>query len=164
MNITPEFAELYGAFAGDGWIGRGSGGLSLFITGNPADEKDYYWKRIRPLFKETTGLVVMPRAFEYWGTFGVMVCRREIIEKFLSVSAPIGKKARIITVPDFALSDSGLFVAFSRGLFDTDGCISFHKSYNKNASVWQKTNRHRPRIFFSTVSYSLAKTQESFFP
>lgn len=157
MKITPEFAELYGAFAGDGWISRGSGGLTLFITGNPADEKEYYWTRIRPLFKETARLVVTPRDFEYWGTFGVMVCRKKVIEMFISAGAPIGKKARIITVPDFALFNSRLFVAFSRGLFDTDGCINFQKSYNKNASVWQKANRHRPRIFFSTVSYSLAK-------
>ncbi len=157
MKITRAFAELYGAFAGDGWISRGSGGLSLFITGNPVNEKEYYLKRIQELFQKSFCLSVFPRSFDYWGTFGVMVCRRKVIEGFISAGAPIGKKAQKIKVPDFALSDAALFIAFARGLFDTDGCINFQKSYNKNASVWQKANRHRPRVFYATVSYSLAK-------
>ncbi len=156
MKTTSAFAELYGAFAGDGWISRGNSGLTLFITGNPADEKEYYRKRIRSLFKETVGLSVVPRDFKYWGTFGVMVCRKKIIETFISMGAPIGKKAQTIKVPDFVLSTASFFIAFARGLFDTDGCVDFRKSYGSNASIWQKTHYHRPRAFFATVSYPMA--------
>ncbi|MBS3061663.1 MAG: hypothetical protein J4215_03710 [Candidatus Diapherotrites archaeon] len=156
MNTTPEFAELYGAFTGDGWMSRGNTGITMWITGNPKDEKEYYLGRIKELFKKSLDFDVFPRDFLYWGTYGVMIGQRKIIEKFIAAGAPIGKKARIAKVPDFVLSNSELFIPFARGLFDTDGCINFQKSYNKSSVLWKKTHRHRPRVFFTTVSPELA--------
>lgn len=71
---------------------------------------------------------------------------------------PIGKKSLTVEVPEFIKADKSLSKAFIRGLFDTDGCISFQKSYNKNASKWQKQVRHKPTILFTTMSKSLIQS------
>jgi hypothetical protein len=154
QEIDKYFAELAGAFAGDGWISKGNKGLTLFISGNPKDEKPYY-KRIRFLFKKIFQITVNPRPFPYWGTFGVMVCKKEIINSFFSIGFNCGKKALTVKVPNKIQKNKKLFSYFIRGLFDTDGCIYFQKSYNKNASIWQKSVRHIPTVFFTSMSKEL---------
>lgn len=61
---SKEFAELLGAFAGDGWISKGNSGLTLFISGNPKNEVEYY-DRIKWLFNKAFAIEVKPRNFEY---------------------------------------------------------------------------------------------------
>jgi hypothetical protein len=94
------FAELLGAFAGDGWMSRGNSGISLFITGHPIDEKEYYDKRIKFLFKKVFGVEVSPRHFPYWGTYGICVGKREIIGEFINAGMAVGRKASSVAVPD----------------------------------------------------------------
>lgn len=150
------FAELLGAFTGDGWMSKGSGGISLFITGNPKNEKDYYCKRIKYLFKKTFGICVSPREFPYWATYGICIGKRGVMTRFISAGMNVGRKASTVQVPSQIISCPKYYAHFVRGLFDTDGCISFKKSYNKNASRWQKQNKHRPIITIKTVSKDLA--------
>ncbi|MEK6970799.1 MAG: LAGLIDADG family homing endonuclease, partial [archaeon] len=142
-------------FAGDGWISRGNSGYSLFITGNPKDEREYYL-RIKYLFLKKFGLTVKPREFPYWKTYGVSVTNQAIIRRFMSVGMPSGKKASIVKVPDFIQKNARYFTPFIRGVFDTDGSIYFEKSYNKNASKWQKTHHHMPVVSFVTTSECLS--------
>ncbi|MCX6801227.1 MAG: hypothetical protein NTZ73_03490 [Candidatus Diapherotrites archaeon] len=151
------FAELLGAFAGDGWMSKGSTGVSLFITGNPKDEKEYYDARIKFLFKKVFQINVSPKSFSYWGTYGICVGKKAVTEKIISSGMPIEKKCNKVTVSPSIVSDPQLHTSFIRGLFDTDGCIYFKKSYNFNASKWQKQKRHRPVIQFKTVSQKLAE-------
>ncbi len=155
--MNKYFAELLGAFAGDGWMSKGNSGISLFISGNPTDEKEYYNKRIKFLFKKTFHIDVFPRDFSYWGTYGICVGKKEVTKQFILSKMPVGKKCNIVKVPKSIISNPKMHTSFIRGLFDTDGCIYFKKSYNKNASRWQKQTRHRPTVIFSTVSINLAK-------
>lgn len=150
------FAELIGAFAGDGWMSRGGNGVSLFISCNPKNEKEYYDKQIKFLFKKVFNKNVFPRDFPYWGTYGVCVGERAITKAFIDEGMIVGRKAHRVEVPKSISSNPKFYASFIRGLFDTDGCISFKKSYNKNAREWQKKVKHRPIITFSTVSKKLA--------
>ncbi len=154
--VDKYFAELLGAFAGDGWMSKGNSGISLFLTGNPNNEKNYYDNRISFLFNKVFHISVHPRDFYYWGTYGVCVGKKSVTNEFIFVGMIVGKKAHKVTVPSSIVSNPKLYTSFIRGLFDTDGCISFKKSYNKNASKWQKTVRHKPIITFVTVSKKLA--------
>jgi intein/homing endonuclease len=155
--VDKYFAELLGAFAGDGWMSKGNSSISLFISGNPKNEKEYYDKRIKFLFKKVFAKEVCPRNFPYWGTYGVCVSERRIIQAFIDEGMCVGKKARKVSVPDGVLADKNSHASFIRGLFDTDGGLSFKKSYNKNASKWQKENKHKPIVLIKTVSPKLAK-------
>ena len=112
--------------------------------------------RIKFLFKKVFGLVVTPRDFFYWKIFGVLVGNKNVIKEFIAAGMPVGKKSFIVDIPNSVKINSNYFIPFMRGLFDTDGCISFQKSYGKNSSVWQKEKRHRPIIKFTTVSKKLA--------
>jgi len=151
-----SFSELLGAFAGDGWMSKGSSGISLFITGNPKDEREYYDKRISVLFKKTFKIKVLPREFPYWGTYGICVGKRFVTKEFISAGMTVGKKCNTVKVPATTIANPKLYAPFICGLFDTDGCIYFKKSYNKNASKWQKANHHIPIIMIGTVSKNLA--------
>jgi len=153
-EVTTEFAELAGAFSGDGWISKSNYKYSLFITGNPKDEKEYY-ERIRFLFSKNFSVEVIPRPFPYWKTFGICIGNQEVISKFIELGLPVGKKSHIIDVPNSLRNNLKLEIAYLRGLFDTDGCIYFQKSYNKNASKWQKSVRHKPVILFVSMSRNL---------
>ncbi len=154
VSMTPEFAEIMGAFVGDGWISK-STGYTLVISGDPKKEVSYY-ERLASLFNFCFNLNLTPRNFYYWGTYGIMVTRKAIICEFLDKGFNIGKKAHIVRVPSVILNNRKYWIPFIRGYFDTDGCIYFQKSYNSNASVWQKANKHRSLIEFTTVSKNLA--------
>ena len=151
------FAELLGAFAGDGWMSKGKSSTSLFITGNTKDEKQDYDERISFLFQKVFDKKVNPRNYPYWRTYGIYVSEKRIIDAFVGTGMPVGEKSMRVKVPELILSDKMLMQSFLRGLFDTDGCICFSKSYNKNASKWQKSCRHIPEVFISTISKQLAE-------
>jgi len=160
---SKHFAELLGAFAGDGWMSKSNKSIALFITGNPKDEQDYYNERICFLFQKVFSTTLVPRHFSYWGVYGIYTGKRDIITKFVEAEMPIGKKCYSVRVPKQILKDKKLYPYFLRGLFDTDGCTSFGKSYNKNASKWQKKNHHIPRVSITTVSKNLAEDIRTMF-
>jgi intein/homing endonuclease len=155
--MNQYFAELIGAFVGDGWMSKTNSGTSLFISGNPKDEKPYYDERIKFLFNKIFKIEIKPRHFEYWGTYGCYVGKKEVISKFVNAGLPIGSKSIIVKVPNQIIKNKKLYKPFIRGLFDTDGSIYFSKSYNKNASKWQKEKHHIPIAAISTSSEKLAK-------
>ncbi len=161
--VSTYFAELLGAFAGDGWMSKTNSGIALFITGNPKDEKDYYNKRIKFLFKKVFSIELTPRNFTYWSVYGIYIGKKKIIKKFIDSEMPVGEKSHSVKVPNKILKNKKLYKSFLRGLFDTDGCISFGKSYNQNASKWQKATHHIPRISITTVSEHLAKDVHKMF-
>jgi intein/homing endonuclease len=150
-----NLAELAGAFAGDGWISRGNSGSTLFISGNPKDERNYYDNRIVPLLNETFKVKIRAREFRYWGTYGILTCNKNVLESFLKLGFTTGKKAFCVKVPDCIKENNALHKHFIRGLFDTDGCIYFQRSYGDSSSMWQKKYRHRPVVSISTISLCL---------
>jgi len=155
---SKEFVELLGAFTGDGWISKNKkGGRTLVISGNPKDEKEYYqW--LAGLWEKEFAKKIKPRDFSYWETFGIMCCTSEIVKRFEKAGMTVGKKAAVCKVPKDILNNKKLYTPFIRGLFDTDGSTFFKKSYNKNASKWQKSNKHIPTIQIASVSPSLIKS------
>ena len=76
---------------------------------------------------------------------------------------PIGEKSHKVKVPTKILNNKKLYISFLRGLFDTDGCIHFEKSYNKNASKWQKEKHHIPKVAITTVSKELSNQTAQMF-
>ncbi|MBI2107324.1 hypothetical protein HYT57_05055 [Candidatus Woesearchaeota archaeon] len=134
-NYTPNLAYLCGIFAGDGSINIRESKNDYFLkcVGNPKDEKPLYFDVIGPLFKETFGFLPNIKLYDGETTFGFVVYSRALIYYLIDkVGLPYGKKYDKLCIPKIFLRDERLLIPFLRGLFDTDGCVSFkrrHKTY-----------------------------------
>lgn len=63
---------------------------------------------------------------------------------------------KIKKIPNWIMnSDENIIKSFLRGIGDTDGSIFFRRSYNKNASRFQKKYHHKPRFRISSVNKEL---------
>ncbi|MFA6420529.1 MAG: hypothetical protein WCW13_07030, partial [archaeon] len=151
-EMTPDLAEICGIHAGDGYLRkRTPSGYELDISGN-VDEKEYYDNHVVPLFERTFGIKITPRFFMPRNTYGFLICRRKICEFIHSLGFPYGKKTLAVEVPKQILESKNLEIIyrFIRGVFDTDGTISFRK---RGGSGY--TELHRKRHTYSYLKLEI---------
>lgn len=146
-----EFAEVLGAFLGDGWIE--SRGTALYIAGSLLDDKHYYDAYLADLFSRIF-VPVKPRLFPYWGVYGIVTYKSAIVRKAVSVGFCPGDKARTVCLSEEIVSsqNKSLFKGILRGVFDADGCFWCVKRKNLNATSWSKEHNCLPRVVFTTSS------------
>lgn len=144
IKITEDLAYLIGVFAGDGSIGyrEKKHEYSIKCVGNPKDEKKFYQKIIKPKFKKIFGITIKPKLFDKRTTFGFRIYSKSLI-LFLTkiMELPLGSKYNKLKIPSLIKNDPKLVKLFIRGLFDTDGCISF-----------KKKNKEKP--YYPVISFS----------
>jgi len=142
-----NLAYLCGVFAGDGSIGirKKKYEYSLKCVGNPKDEKPFYKEIIGPLFQAVFGILPNIKSYDSGTTFGFIIYSKALI-LYLNqcIGLPVGKKYDSLCIPKKILDNDKLLINFVRGLFDTDGCISFKKKY--------KAIPYYPVISFSSKS------------
>lgn len=155
-ELNSEIAELLGAFIGDGWIQKN--GNSLFITGSPIEDKDYYDNFIAPLFSKHFS-EVKPKLFPYWKVYGIGLYRQNIIKKAINCGFQIGHKCLVAKIPNnvFNSSDNKIIIAVIRGIFDTDGSFWCEKSNAKTSTEWKRTHNHHPELRITSCSEELLK-------
>ncbi|MBI2507379.1 hypothetical protein HYV89_00310 [Candidatus Woesearchaeota archaeon] len=154
MKITPELSEISGIHSGDGHLRRDK---ELEISGS-FEEKEYYDTRVIPLFNNFFNLSIKGRFFTSKGTYGFWVVNKEIGNTLKEIGFPSGNKTKTVKVPNIILksNNSSIRRSFLRGLFDTDGCMSFNKRiYNKNH--FKKTKNFYPTILIVSISKNLIK-------
>lgn len=157
-KMSANLAEICGIHAGDGYLRDDGKRRELEISGN-IQEKEFYTKNVAPLFKKVFNIDVKLRPFLSKKTFGFVIRNKEVIgyfNKFLRF--PLGRKTTIVKVPNKVLitKSKKIYAAFLKGLFDTDGCLSFSRR-GKTYSVFKRRYHVDPRIIFSTVSRNLSK-------
>ncbi len=150
IKITPEISEMFGIHAGDGYMRfreRNKGEVD--ISGD-FEEKEYYDKHVIPLFNKTFQTTIKGRYFSR-GTYGFVTYSIKIRNFLFNAGFPSGKKSGIVKIPKSVLSNKNvkIYSKFMRGLFDTDGCLSFEK---KN-----KKYHYYPKINITTTSNQLYK-------
>ena len=145
-----EIAELCGAIMGDGWIC--SSEKSLFIAGDPLEDKDYYDKNISKLIKDVLNIDTIPKFFPYWRVYGIGVYKKEKIKKLLGFGLKKGKKVDVAFIPEWILGDKKLFFNFLRGLFDTDGSVFCERDYTKYATKYNSKYHTRIRLRIGLIS------------
>jgi intein/homing endonuclease len=131
-TITEDLAYLCGIFAGDGSIGyrRKKNEYSLKVVGNPKDEKEFYHQVIGPRFEKVFGIFPRMKYHDSKTTYGFSVYSKSIYNYLTKVvGLPYGVKYPTLKIPEIFYREEKLVVAFVRGVFDTDGCISFKKSH-----------------------------------
>ena len=168
IEITPELAEIIGIYVGDGYLRYEGRRKELDISGS-YEEKVYYDNHVIPLFNQEFNLSIKGRFFPSRRTYGFVIRDRFVINKFKEFGFPSGKKSLSVTIPQFILSSKNSEVKprFIRGLFDTDGCLSFiNRSGYKTYSEFKRTYNYYPTITINSISkkliISLIKLLEDF--
>ena len=156
IKNSEEVAEFCGAMIGDGWIQANE--RSLFLAGDPTEDRDYYDLHISKFINEKI-TPMKTKEFPYWKVHGVSLHKKEIIRKIISdFNLPKGKKVKTAKIPEWINKSSNkVKLAFLRGLFDTDGCIFFQKDYTKYANEFNSKYHTKVRLRFGTVSPKLNK-------
>lgn len=154
---SANLAYLCGIFAGDGSINIREHKKDYYLkcVGNPYDETELYTKVIGPLFKDVFGFLPNIREHDSKTTYGFIIYSKVLIFYLTKkIGLPVGKKYDTLTIPSVFLKDNNLTTHFVRGLFDTDGCISFKKKY--------KDKPYYPVISLSSKSATFVKEVASY--
>ena len=157
VELTPELAEICGIHAGDGYMRcRENGKGEVQICGS-MQEKDFYDSHIIPLFNKCFGLSIASKTFSS-KTYGFVSYDKSIRDFLLAMGFPKGKKSNIVRVPEQILKscDGTLACRFLRGIFDTDGNLTFRKSY-AGINVFNNLHNHYHIIKITTTSKFLAE-------
>ncbi len=127
-----DLAYLCGVLTGDGSIYTRPTKHDYIIkcVGNPKDEREFYQDIISPMFKKVFGIKPNIQCHDSNTTFGFVIYSKTLFD-YLTKQAklPEGRKYDSLKIPNKIKQNDSLCVSFLRGLFDTDGCISFKKKY-----------------------------------
>jgi len=142
-KLTPELAEEIGISIGDGFLSNKR--YEYRLKGNK-NEKDYYDSFIKLLYKKLFNLDLNIK--EYENTYGFEIASKgfwTFKNKVLKI--PSGRKDNI-NIPDVVkINNIKILTSFIRGLFDTDGSVSFLNRYGYN--------KYYPRISIAFKSKNL---------
>ena len=151
MEVTPELAELFGAYIGEGSISakKGSNGFQMSIAVGK-DTKEWLNYLVN-LFEQVFNY--RPKLKQYSESCSIRIWDRKICQFFIDAGFPVGKKAPIVRVPKaiMEISDLHNYKAFLRGYFDGEGCLHFSRSYGRYIE-FKKTHHHYPRLLLSSAS------------
>ncbi len=131
-SVTPDLAYLVGVIAGDGSLGyrEKKHEYSLKCVGNPKDEQEFYLKLIRPKFELVFGLSPQMRYLDSGTTFGFNFFSKSLVLYLTKyIGLPLSPKYSSLKIPLIIKSNEKLLISFLRGLFDTDGSLTFKKRY-----------------------------------
>lgn len=131
-KLSSDLAYLCGVLAGDGGLYFRKEKYEYFLkcVGNPADEKVFYKKVIKPKFKKIFKYSIKTRYLDQRTTFGFTIYSKKLI-KYLSesIGLPIGWKYNKLKIPEIFKKKKVWLKNFVMGIFDTDGCICFKRRY-----------------------------------
>jgi intein/homing endonuclease len=119
-----ELAELFGILFGDGHVKAYPGhNYHISISGNSLNDKAYHEGKIRDLFHHLFS--VTPKVYykKNQNTLVTQIGSKLIFDFLISKGMCNGRKDNLV-IPDWIRSSEIFFIAFIRGLFDTDGCIT----------------------------------------
>ncbi|HLC92227.1 MAG TPA: hypothetical protein VJH23_00810 [archaeon] len=163
-DFSPDIAEICGIHAGDGYLRNEGYQRELDISGN-IDEKEYYDSHVVPLFERVFGISITAKIFPARQTYGFVIRDRKIVEFMHSLGFPYGEKTYDVSVPEFIMNSRNLDVIYSfiRGVFDTDGCLTFQKRTGSGYKSEVKKKHAYPVIQLGVCSKNLSHGLYSLF-
>ena len=156
IEMTPDLAEVCGIHAGDGYMRKRRAGYEFEVSGG-FDEKEYYDSWVVPLFERVFNIKIKPQYFKTKGTYGFRICKKEVVEKLHACGFPHGKKTFTVSVPKQVSESRNLDIIyrFIRGVFDTDGTLSFRKRQGSGYKKIHQVRHTGPRIMLGVCSQKL---------
>lgn len=156
MKLTPEIAEIAGAFAADGSMQE----EHLCMWGNITEDREYYDKELGPLYEETFGVDLNIHEKTSNSVYGFNVCTPWVLEYFWNeLEFTPGPKTYTVRVPKIIResSDPEIWAAFIRGYVDCDGSLSFGKRYGNSYKEIRTILHMNPIISANCVSEQLIR-------
>jgi len=156
IEMTPDLAEICGIHAGDGYMRKRGNNYELELSGG-FDEKEYYDFHVVPLFERVFNIKIKAQYFRTKGTYGFRTSNKDVCKTLHNCGFPYGKKTFTVSVPEEILTSRNLDIIYSfvRGVFDTDGTLSFRC---RNGSGYKEllVKRHTlPEISIKVCSKNL---------
>jgi len=146
-KIDEDVAEFLGILTGDGCVNKYVRisdkkriDYYISITGNSITDKEYYDRFLIPLIKKLFD--ISPKYYKKKGqnTIELMLRYRELFNFLIDTGFNVGPKDKIDILPPIE-KNNDLAKAFLRGLFDTDGSISWKKEKYPVISIKQKSRK-----------------------
>lgn len=134
-ELTEELAYLCGFILGDGSINirEEKHDYCIQAVGNPRDEKEYYDSIIKGLFLTVFNIPIITLSHHKDTTYGFHFSSKKIVQYLVKeLQMPQSPKYESLKIPPAFYSDDKLLIACIRGIFDTDGCVSFKKRHKNN--------------------------------
>ena len=155
--MTPELAEICGIHAGDGYLRLRSRTRGEVQISGHVEEKDYYDNHVIPLVNNLFELNIQGKFFRN-NLYGFACYKKVFRGVLIGLGFPSGNKSSLVKVPEEIINCENLEILcrFLRGLFDTDGNLSFRKSY-AGINKFNKKYNHYPKITITTISKDLAE-------
>ena len=127
MELTSELCEFVGAVIGDGSLEKFPRTGRIHITGDRVLDKSYYLDHLSEISKLLFN--ISPKIYEKENTLRLNIYSKKLFEMMhLRFTIPHGKKAYTVLIPDEILASKKKFINSTiRGVFDTDGGVSFDK-------------------------------------
>ena len=147
-RLTDNLAELIGFIVGDGHLAiyknKGYDNYQILFSGHATEDLDHYNNWINLSIKNYSGNEMTAKVDS------------KAILKFLNITLqiPSGNKAGKVVIPKILIKNSMKF-AFIRGLFDSDGSLTFKKKH--------KETHYYPVIKISSKSKKLIEQITKFF-
>lgn len=129
--------ELLGIYLGDGCLSKNERYCELAISGDIIEEREYYENYVIPLFNKEfcyNGHPVKGKAYPKVGVYGFMCFQKGVVENFANLFELNYGPKQNTEMPAAIFKNDKLLRRVIRGLFDTDGCISFGKNYTMRNS------------------------------
>jgi len=140
-----KLAEEIGIHIGDGSMNNYNHTYLFSLRGHRIDDEKYYRAYISSLYKKVYGIDVKIR--EWPDVLGFQIGSKAIVTfKNRILGLPLGSKKKI-QIPEFLMNSKKLVLNCLKGIFDTDGSLSFEKK--------SRTIPYYPRIILSTTSIKL---------
>ena len=126
-KLKESIIELVGAIYGDGTLSKGyNNTYSVRLTGNLSKD-EHYFLYLQSLF--VTHFLVYPSISINRQKSSITLCvYSKLLVRYFNetLHIPIGKKI-LSAIPTYITRNQPFLCAFIRGLFDTDGCVTFQR-------------------------------------
>lgn len=154
MEITPELAELFGVYVGDGTMSAMGKNSALLSIAASKDEKDWL-DHVARLFEQI--FCYRPKVMWNSNVYKIQIGVNKICELFTKAGFPTGEKALTVRTPKVVMEtdDDVIYKAFLKGYFDADGCLCFEKRLRGRYVEFKKTRHYYPRILLVSISKNL---------
>lgn len=151
---SEELAEAIGIVLGDGSITK----FQIHIALSALVDQEYS-EFVVKLFEQLFGVEVVRQKIVK-NTIRLTISSRQLVEWFVQMGLTVGDKIKQnMKIPDRILRNKNYLRACLRGLFDTDGCIYYHRHYVRgheyNDVGWEF--RSLSKNFLSTFNGYLLK-------
>ena len=134
-QLNEDLAEFLGICFGDGCLSVNTNKHDYFIqiVANSINEFEYLRFHVSLLIEKLFGLKIEVRK-QITNTIVLSKRSKQLIELLNGYGMPIGKKYKL-NIPDCIINSNELSLAFVRGLFDTDGTLTFKRTYYPAISI-----------------------------